>query len=163
MKNEKLRLNFLTVGSPIGTLTLAGDENAVANLWLPGEAPGCPPQADGVEVPAILQTAAQQLREYFLGERKVFDVPLNPAGGPFFQRVWEVMRAIPYGQTMTYSRLAGLAGNPRAARAAGMACNRNPIPIFIPCHRVVGADGSLTGFRSGLNDEKRLLELEGAL
>jgi len=110
----------------------------------------------------ILLMAATQLKEYFDGDRKTFDVPISPAGGPFHKKVWRIMiDEIKYGQVTSYSELAQMAGNPKAARAVGMANNRNPIPIIIPCHRVLGKSGKLTGFRAGLSIKEKLLTLEG--
>lgn len=107
----------------------------------------------------VLQ-AARELTEYFAGMRTVFDVPLHEQGTPFQKRVWAALRTIPYGETRSYGQIAAQIGNPKGARAVGMADNRNPIMIFTPCHRVIGADGSLVGFGGGLPMKKYLLELE---
>ena len=104
--------------------------------------------------------ARRQLEEYFAGRRKTFDLPLRPNGTDFQRRVWEELLQIPYGQTATYGEIAKRIGNPNAARAVGQACNANPIPIFIPCHRVVGSNSRLTGFALGLDVKSALLELE---
>lgn len=109
---------------------------------------------------ALLQNAADQLREYLLGKRKCFDLPLCPSGTLFMQKVWKCLQDIPYGETRSYGDIAEDTGNRKACRAVGLANNRNPIPIFIPCHRVIGAKGSLTGYRGGLEMKKALLELE---
>ena len=98
-----------------------------------------------------------------MGRRKVFDLPLAPEGTPFQQEVWALLRTIPYGSTLSYGQVAAALGRPRAARAVGLANNRNPIPIIIPCHRVVGSGGQLTGYAGGLGRKRFLLELEGAL
>lgn len=112
----------------------------------------------------VLQMCATQLDEYFAGKRRVFDVPINPSGGPFSKRVWQIMVRDPaFGTTTTYSALAKMAGNGRASRAVGMANNRNPIPIIIPCHRVVGKNGKLTGFRAGLDVKEKLLRHENII
>ena len=169
-------MNYLSIETPIGKLTIAGTEAAVTNVYWYSDpenqieacayAQASEKTAEASEnlqtaVPAILRAAAEQLFEYFRGERREFDIPLDPAGGEFFQRVWGIMRSVvPFGTTVSYSALAALAGKPRAARAVGMANNRNPIPIFIPCHRVVGKDGSLVGFRSGVDVKAKLLALE---
>ena len=108
----------------------------------------------------LIQEAAKQLREYFAGTRRVFDLPLSFEGTEFQQKVWAALLAIPYGETRTYGEIAAQAGNPKAARAAGMANNRNPIAIICPCHRVIGSDGSLVGFGGGLPVKKYLLDLE---
>ena len=114
----------------------------------------------GQEPTPVLQEAARQLGEYFDGTRKVFDLPLQPRGTAFQQSVWRALCDIPYGQTRSYARLAEQIGRPKACRAVGMANHKNPIPILIPCHRVVGADGSLTGYAGGLAMKKALLDLE---
>lgn len=120
----------------------------------------------GQEVPAqgpvspVLAQAAAQLAEYFAGQRQNFTIPLAPRGTPFQQEVWRALCAIPYGQTRSYGQLAAALGRPSAARAVGGACRRNPIWLMIPCHRVVGASGSLTGYAGGLERKKALLALE---
>lgn len=108
----------------------------------------------------LLKEAGRQLQSYFAGERKEFDLPLAPVGTEFMRRVWDALCEIPYGETRCYQEIAQHISNHKASRAVGLANNRNPIPIFIPCHRVIGKNGKLTGFRSGLNLKKRLLELE---
>lgn len=108
----------------------------------------------------LIRRAAAQLQEYFAGKRKVFDLPLAPEGTPFQHRVWAVLRSIPYGQTLTYGEVASRAGNPKASRAVGMANNRNPLMIIVPCHRVIGAGGKLVGYACGLDKKEFLLNLE---
>lgn len=108
----------------------------------------------------ILRRAWEQLREYFTGRRRDFDVPLAPRGTEFQRMVWEALRAIPYGETRSYGQIAAAVGRPRACRAVGLANNRNPIAIIVPCHRVIGADGSLTGYAAGLPIKAGLLDLE---
>jgi len=143
------------IETPIGHLTIVGDNTAITRVCWGTEHPG------DVQGTSVLRAAATQLLEYFAGQRTAFDIPLRPIGGDFFQRVWAIMRRdVPYGTTISYSALATLAGNPRAARAVGMANHRNPIPIFIPCHRVLGKYGDLTGFRSGVAKKAWLLKLE---
>jgi methylated-DNA-[protein]-cysteine S-methyltransferase len=100
------------------------------------------------------------LQDYLAGKRRDFTLPLAPAGTEFMLRVWEVLRAIPYGETRSYREIAQITGNQKASRAVGLANNRNPIPIFVPCHRVIGTNGKLTGYRGGLQTKERLLELE---
>ena len=109
---------------------------------------------------ALEREARRQLEEYFAGSRKTFDLPLRPNGTDFQRRVWKELLQIPYGQTATYGEIAKRIGNPNAARAVGQACNANPIPIFIPCHRVVGSNSCLTGFALGLDVKSALLERE---
>lgn len=110
----------------------------------------------------VLKEAGEQLKSYFAGELKEFSLPLAPTGTDFMKKVWAALCEIPYGKTASYGDIAVKIGSPKAARAVGLANNRNPIPIFIPCHRVIGADGSLTGYRGGLEIKRRLLELEKA-
>lgn len=141
------------IKTPIGPLTLEADENAVTAIrFSAGSAQDASP---------LLDAAEAQLREYFAGARRTFDLPLAPHGTAFQQRVWAALRAIPYGETRTYGELAAAIGNPSASRAVGMANHRNPIPIIIPCHRVIGANGTLTGYAGGLEIKRRLLALEG--
>jgi methylated-DNA-[protein]-cysteine S-methyltransferase len=110
-----------------------------------------------------LDEARRQLEAYFAGELRDFDLPLAPEGSEFQLRVWEQLRAIPYGETISYGELARRVGDPAAARAVGLANGRNPLPVIVPCHRVIGADGSLTGFGGGLERKRRLLELEAGV
>ena len=141
------------IKTPIGPLTLEADENAVTAIrFSAGGAQDASP---------LLDAAEAQLREYFAGARRTFDLPLAPRGTAFQQRVWAALRAIPYGETRTYGELAAAIGSPNANRAVGMANHRNPIPIVIPCHRVIGANGTLTGYAGGLEIKRRLLALEG--
>lgn len=109
---------------------------------------------------AVLEMAGTQLMEYFQGKRKEFSLPLSPEGTPFQKKVWEALQKIPYGQTRSYGEIAAQIGNPKACRAVGGANNKNPIMIFIPCHRVIGADGSLVGFGGGLPAKRYMLDLE---
>jgi methylated-DNA-[protein]-cysteine S-methyltransferase len=118
---------------------------------------------DWQENPRSLREAARQLEEYFAGQRRDFELDLAPEGTPFQRRVWQALETIPYGETWSYGELARTIGKPSASRAVGAANGRNPISIFIPCHRVIGADGSLTGYGWGTDIKARLLALEGAL
>lgn len=139
--------------SPIGPLTLTGNGDSVTGLYfgdLSRGLPACP----------LLERAAEELAEYFAGERRKFDLPLSPAGTEFQRRVWEALRTIPYGRTVSYGDVARQIGSPHACRAVGMANHRNPISILIPCHRVVGTGGDLTGYGGGLEKKRFLLELE---
>lgn len=111
----------------------------------------------------VLAAAVRQLNEYFARERQVFSIPLRPAGTPFQLRVWKALEEIPYGHTRTYLDIARALGQPAAVRAVGSANGRNPLPIFLPCHRVIGSSGSLTGYGGGLEVKLELLRLEGAL
>lgn len=150
---------YTVVDFPFGPVTLQADDEAITGLsfakWDP---PGAIKQQTD-----LLAMAEEQLRQYVRGGRTSFDVPLRPRGTAFEQRVWEALRQIPYGQTRTYGQIAEELGNPKATRAVGRANGRNPIAIFIPCHRVIGKDGTLTGFAGGLETKRHLLSLEGCL
>ena len=147
--------------SPLGTLRLESDGRALTRIRLPrersGPATGVPRQAD----PRPFAAAVAQLDEYFAGRCTRFDLVLAPGGTAFQRRVWELLRDIPYGTTITYSELALRLGNPAACRAVGAANGRNPLPIVVPCHRVIGSDGRLTGYAGGLAAKRALLALEG--
>jgi methylated-DNA-[protein]-cysteine S-methyltransferase len=151
-----------TTASPIGELTLVGDGTALTALCLPTHRHRPPVAPDARTDPAPFRAAVAQLDAYFAGARQDFDLPLAPRGTAFQQQVWEALRAIPYGATTTYGALATRIGSPRAVRAVGLANGRNPIPIIVPCHRVIGADGSLTGYGGGLETKRALLDLESA-
>lgn len=152
-----------TMESPLGTLRLGADGDALAGIWFPdhASAPRMEHATDGSRHP-VLNLAKEQLREFFAGERRTFDLPLAWRGTPFQQRVWTCLREIPYGETWTYTQLAKRAGRPAAMRAAGAANGRNPFSIVAPCHRVIGADGSLTGYAGGLRAKEWLLRHERA-
>jgi len=145
---------------PVGPLLLAGTK---AGLKLVSFAAGTrtkSPDAEWHEDGAMFTDVVDQLQSYFAGERKAFNLPLVLEGTEFQKKVWTALQDIPYGETVSYKALAQKVGNPRAVRAVGTANGANPIPIIIPCHRVIGNDGSLTGFGGGLPLKKRLLELE---
>ena len=144
-----------TMQSPIGLLTIEETDGAITALRFGGETVSPPPTP-------LLQRAAQQLTEYYAARRRTFDLPLRPQGTVFQQAAWSALCAIPYGQTRTYAQQAAAIGNPKACRAVGMANHRNPLPLFIPCHRVIGAGGKLTGYAGGLAVKRFLLELEQA-
>ena len=139
--------------SPIGPLTLTEEDGALIRLDF-----GKKGQA-GPETP-LLAEARNQLEQYFSGSLRRFTLPLQPKGTPFQQKVWAALLQIPWGETRTYCQVAAMIGQPKACRAVGMANNRNPLPIFIPCHRVIGANGQLTGYAGGLSAKERLLALE---
>jgi methylated-DNA-[protein]-cysteine S-methyltransferase len=153
---EELVIYTLVV-SPIGALTVARNEGgSVTAVRFNGEAP----EPDWRRDDAPFERVRQQLEAYFAGDLQQFDLTLDPAGTPFQRRVWEALRRIPYGQTRTYAEIAREIGSPTAFRAVGAANGANPIPVIIPCHRVIGSDGSLTGFGGGIETKKRLLALE---
>ena len=158
---EKLSAVFYTTfESPVGPLLLAGDSNALRMVSFETGKHAAPPRPDWKQNGAVFREVIGQLQAYFRGERKEFDLPLALEGTEFQLRVWKALRAIPYGETISYAQLARRIGNPKAVRAVGLANGSNPIPIIVPCHRVIGSDGSLTGFGGGLSTKKRLLELE---
>jgi methylated-DNA-[protein]-cysteine S-methyltransferase len=160
-----------TISTPIGDLTLfADDDGAITRLDFGGVAasPGASDRAavdtGAASAAHALDAAADQLREYFAGERSAFDLPLRARGNAFEQLVWAELARIPYGETASYGEIARRIGHPGAARAVGRANGRNPIAIVVPCHRVIGSDGSLTGYAGGLETKRALLALEsGAL
>jgi len=150
-----------TRDTALGTISLIEDQGALVRLALPSE-------PISVHIPAgdspLLQMAFTELDEYFAASRRKFSLPLRAVGTPFQEAVWTELGTIPYRETRSYGEVAAALGKPGAARAVGMACHRNPLPILIPCHRVVGASGNLTGFGGGLAMKKALLDLEsGAL
>ena len=149
--------------SPVGTLLLMAGDKALTGIHFPG---GRQPEIEAGwrERPdhPVLRAATRQLEEYFAGRRRTFDLPLAPEGTPFQRDVWKALRAIPYGETQSYGDIARRIGRPKAVRAVGAANGANPISIVVPCHRVIGADGSLTGYGGGLPRKKKLLALERA-
>jgi methylated-DNA-[protein]-cysteine S-methyltransferase len=156
-----------TLDTPIGRLVLAADAEGLRHIEFPSNRhpvsrAGWVPGAEGAAA-EILAITARQLREYFEGERREFDLPLAPRGTEFQMQVWHALATIPFGATWSYGELARVIGKPDAMRAVGAANGRNPLPIVLPCHRVIGADGSLTGFGGGLPIKEALLRLEGAL
>lgn len=142
--------------SPIGMITLCANRHAIKGLYFGANSPLGAEKLDTT----LLSDCRTQLDEYFIGKRKVFSLPLSPNGTVFQQKIWGLLKEIPYGETRSYKQIAERYGNTRACRAVGMANNRNPISIIVPCHRVVGADGSLVGYGGGLSIKKQLLELE---
>jgi methylated-DNA-[protein]-cysteine S-methyltransferase len=160
-------MNYTYLDSPLGELLLAGEDGALHLISFPsgksGERVRRRPERDWTEDAKPFRAAAKQLGEYFAGRRERFDLPLAPTGTEFQLSVWQGLRKIPYGRTWSYAELARRIGRPRAMRAVGAANGANPLPIVVPCHRVIGADGSLTGFGGGLPAKRLLLELEGAL
>jgi methylated-DNA-[protein]-cysteine S-methyltransferase len=151
---------YAKIESPVGRLLLVADSQGLRQLSFESSKRAASVQPDWSEGKAPFTEVIRQLRAYFGGELKVFDLPLAPEGTEFQLLVWNSLRTIPYGETISYAQLAQSIGNPRAVRAVGLANGCNPIPIIIPCHRVIGSDGSLTGFGGGLPNKKRLLALE---
>ena len=144
----------------IGTVTLVGDEAGLRHLDFEKEKYPIAIQQEWVRNPAFFAPVKEQLRCYFKGELRQFDLPLAPKGTRFQLKVWQALRGIPYGQLVSYKDIAQAVGNPKAVRAVGAANGRNPIPIIVPCHRVIGSDGTLTGFGGGLQTKQRLIDLE---
>lgn len=148
------------VDSPIGTLELTSEANSLVELSFVDRAESVEPQP---KESGILSQAVAQLNEYFDGKRRAFDLPLSPEGTAFQKEVWKSLGKIPYGQTITYGKLSEQLGNPKAIRAVGAANGSNPIPIIIPCHRVVGSGQKLTGYSGGIERKRWLLRHEGIL
>ena len=151
------------IGSPLGEVLMAASEQGLAGVWFVHRQEHMPDHSQWAmnDAHPVLRAAAQQLNAYFLGERHSFELPLYPAWGTPFQRaVWQALQGIPYGHTSTYGNIARDIDNPKAVRAVGAAIGQNPHSIIVPCHRVLGANGSLTGFAGGLDRKKHLLALE---
>ena len=146
-------------GYPIGTIGIAEDNGAITHVVFGGNNKNDFNGFAAAETP-LVKKASTQLAEYFAGKRKRFVLPLAPVGTEFQRSVWKALQTIPFGETRSYGDIAALIGNPRASRAVGMANNRNPISIIIPCYRVIGSDGSLTGYGGGLDVKQYLLDLE---
>jgi methylated-DNA-[protein]-cysteine S-methyltransferase len=151
--------SLLFCQTPIGSLGIVESDGALTHLYFEGESvPG-----DAVEQEtALLKETGRQLQLYFSGQLRDFSLPLAPNGTEYMRRVWESLCAIPYGETRSYREIAQSLGNPKAARAVGLANNKNPLPLFIPCHRVIGSNQKLVGYRGGLPVKHQLLQLEKA-
>ena len=152
----------------IGDYGLEEENDSLTRLWFRRSGQeeedgkvGDFPKGLEIRETSLLKEAKGQLDAYFAGQLKEFSLPLSPKGTDFQRKIWDLLRQIPYGTTCTYGEVAVMAGNVKASRAVGLANNRNPLPIFIPCHRVVGANGSLTGYAGGLDVKLALLQLEG--
>lgn len=143
----------LTMDSPVGRLTISEESNAITEICYGGK------KYDEAPTPLLLE-AKNQLEEYFAGRRKYFDLPLNPQGTDFQKKVWHAISEIPYGKTCSYKDIAQRIESPKAFRAVGGANNKNPLPIVIPCHRVIGTGGALVGYGGGLSVKVYLLNLE---
>jgi len=157
-----------TFQSPLGELTLLASDKGLAGVWFDGQK-HFPKRinwqrCDANNCPAVLQSAVQQLHDYFAGKLKRFDLPIDLSHGTDFQQaVWLALLSIPFGNTKSYSAISHIINNPKAVRAVGAAIGKNPIGIIVPCHRVMGKDGSLTGYAGGIDRKKALLQLEGSL
>ena len=148
--------NSITIESPIGRLTIQEEDGFLTNILF-GESDR--PSKNSIISP-IIQKTINELEEYFMGRRKTFSIPLKPKGTEFQQKVWEALTKIPYKQTRSYKEIANAVNCPMGSRAVGNANNRNPLPIIIPCHRVIGANGLLVGYAGGLDIKQRLLKIE---
>lgn len=151
-------VNIFYYQTDIGRVGIAAKDNQITNLYFAAAAISS--SQVSVEETSLLKEAGKQLQEYLSGKRRVFDLPLAPVGTEFMLRVWQALCTIPYGNTCSYKDIAQRLGRPKAARAVGLANHNNPLPIFIPCHRVVGANGKLVGYLGGLDVKTRLLALE---
>jgi methylated-DNA-[protein]-cysteine S-methyltransferase len=151
------------IETPIGELTLVAEDGTLSGIYFPGHWTRPDPATFGERSDSGFEEVERQLAEYLTGERTSFDLPTAAAGDEFQQRVWELIDRIPYGQTTTYGEIARELGNPTLARRVGGAVAHNPLSVIVPCHRVVGKDGALTGYAGGLGRKELLLTLEGAL
>jgi methylated-DNA-[protein]-cysteine S-methyltransferase len=151
---------YTWMDSPIGRLFLARDDRALRLLWFSGGRHVVTPASGWSQAPDAFEDDVAQLREYFAGRRRTFELDVEPRGTAFQERVWRALVDIPYGETISYGELARRIGDVRAVRAVGLANGANPISIIVPCHRVIGANGSLTGYGGGLPTKKALLDLE---
>ena len=151
---------YCHIDTPIGELLLAGEEGALSMIGFPKGSMRRDPEPDWIYNEKPLAEARRQLQEYFAGERKAFDLPLQLSGTEFQVSVLEALQKIPYGETVSYGEIAKRIGRPKAMRAVGAANGRNPIPIVVPCHRVIGSSGDMTGFGGGIDTKEALLRLE---
>lgn len=161
--NQQLNVYYTSLDSPIGKLVLESDGFAIISIHIEGFGEpmhDLPENSAGLLLPVCLESCKIQLREYFQGTREQFDLPLAPKGTPFQKRVWSELQRIPFGQTISYLELARRLGDPKVIRASGSANGKNPIAIIIPCHRVIGSNGSLVGYAGGLENKKWLLDFE---
>ena len=156
---EREQVDLILFDTSLGLMGLEEEDGALVSLRLPGRPV---PRIACHETP-LLSEGKRQVLEYLAGQRRVFDLPLAPRGTEFYRSVWRALEAIPYGETRSYRDIAQAVGRPKAVRAVGQANHNNPIPIIIPCHRVVGANGSLTGYGGGLDLKERLLRLEAGV
>lgn len=154
---------YILLDSPLGDILVARSERGLTHINFQRSDSPLPIQPAWTRNDNAFEDIAMQLSEYFAGNRQTFDLPLDPVGTDFQQGVWRALIEIPFGETWTYGEIAQHLGQPTASRAVGAANGRNPLPIVIPCHRVIGSNGKLTGYRGGVKFKEALLELEGAL
>ena len=152
---------FTYYDSPLGTVTLQANEQGLLGVWF--ETHTTKPEDLGIQEDSfpIFQSVKEQLERYFAGDAVQFDVPIAAKGTPFQQSVWHALTNIPYGETWSYAQLADAIGNPKAVRAVGLANGKNPVSVIVPCHRVIGKNGKLTGYAGGIERKQRLLTIEG--
>ena len=148
--------HYTYMESPVGQLLLAGDDDGLQRVGFVKQAETLPDAQPG----SLLRNAVEQLKAYFAGDLRKFDLPLRMQGTPFQLAVWRALQDIPYGETISYGEMARRVGNPKGSRAVGLANGSNPIAIVVPCHRVIGSNGKLTGYGGGLNNKETLLALE---
>jgi len=153
-------MRYTYLDSPLGALLVVRDESGLSGLYLPSGRHPVTVAPEWVRDDAAFDDVRTQLEEYFAGHRRTFDLPLHASGTAFQQRVWTALLDIPYGETTSYGKTAAAIGAPTASRAVGLANGQNPIPIIVPCHRVIGANGALTGYGGGLDAKRWLLALE---
>lgn len=153
-------MSYTIIDSPIGPLTLVRDQDGLTGVFMPEHQPAPNPATFGARDDDAFADAVEQLGEYWAGERSAFDLALAPVGTEFQLRVWQALRTIPYGETRTYGWIAEQLGQPTAVRAVGLANGRNPLSIVVPCHRVVGSTGALTGYAGGVERKRFLLDHE---
>ena len=152
---DQNKQTYFVYQTPLGRITLASDGQALTHLVF-----GATDLAGTNKPTSLTNRASTEILEYLAGKRTKFDIPLNPQGSDFQRSVWNALLTIPYGQTRTYGEVAAMIGNPRSGRAVGGANNKNPIPLIIPCHRVIGVNGNLVGYAAGLHIKRFLLDLE---
>lgn len=164
-KKEKIGNNgfYFYYNSPIGILRIEETDGGISGIYAKEKRFFEEEKTEQYQETVLIKKAYEELQEYFAGKRKEFDLPLHVEGTEFQKKVWEQLRQIPYGETRSYGEIAAAIGNPKASRAVGGACHKNGILIVIPCHRVIGADGSLTGFGGGMDMKETLLRGEGIL
>jgi methylated-DNA-[protein]-cysteine S-methyltransferase len=161
VKKQPYLVHYYCMQSPLGALLLVATQHGLSGIYFHGKKPAEKPDEMWMESEEALRPYRTQLEAYFRQELKEFSCPLDLHGTDFQKRCWEALRKIPYGQTCSYAEIARAVGSPRGFRAVGQANHNNPVPIIVPCHRVVGSNGTLTGYGGGLSVKEKLLELEG--
>ena len=157
-----MKYYYTMMNSPVGDITLVADEENLCAIYWQNQKPDSRkfPDLEKNDKSRVLRSAALQLSSYFMGRTQKFDIPLRPVGTDFQEKVWRALRSIKYGKTVSYGEIARKIGNPKAVRAVGAAIGKNPLSIIVPCHRVIGSNGKLTGFAGGLETKEFLLNME---